>query len=123
ITDRDAWPLDSDFSNLALVDRADHISIPYIIESFHRYHLKGNKMKILAIGTLIFVILLLMLFALALIVAQNKEDLGYCPSNVIGFDPENPHQVKWMQDLLNIKTPVKYDNSSISTAHFFLLRD
>uniref|UniRef100_A0A1I8ENG6 Uncharacterized protein n=1 Tax=Wuchereria bancrofti TaxID=6293 RepID=A0A1I8ENG6_WUCBA len=93
ITDRDAWPLDSDFSNLALVDRADHISIPYIIESFHRYHLKGNKMKILAIGTLIFVILLLMLFALALIVAQNKEDLGYCPSNVIGFDPENPHLI------------------------------
>uniref|UniRef100_A0A0R3QS78 OTU domain-containing protein n=1 Tax=Brugia timori TaxID=42155 RepID=A0A0R3QS78_9BILA len=123
ITNRDAWPLDSDFSNLALVDRADHISIPYVIESFHRYHLKGNKMKILAIGTLIFVILLLMLFALALFVAQNKEDSGYCPSNVIGFDPENPHQVKWMQDLLNIKTPVKYDNSSISTAHFFLLRD
>ncbi|KAK6112066.1 hypothetical protein QQG55_46190 [Brugia pahangi] len=93
ITNRDAWPLDSDFSNLALVDRADHISIPYVIESFHRYHLKGNKMKILAIGTLIFVILLLMLFALALIVAQNKEDSGYCPSNVIGFDPENPHRM------------------------------
>ncbi|VIO88511.1 Uncharacterized protein BM_BM8897 [Brugia malayi] len=93
ITNRDAWPLDSDFSNLALVDRADHISIPYVIESFHRYHLKGNKMKILAIGTLIFVILLLMLFALALFVAQNKEDSGYCPSNVIGFDPENPHRM------------------------------
>lgn len=50
-------------------------------------------MKILAIGTLIFVILLLMFFALILIVTQNKEDLGYCPSNVIGFDPENPHRM------------------------------
>lgn len=39
ITDRDAWPLDSDFSNLALVDRADRISIPGVIEFFHRYHM------------------------------------------------------------------------------------
>ncbi|VBB32291.1 unnamed protein product, partial [Acanthocheilonema viteae] len=123
ITDRDAWPLDSDFSNLALVDRADRISIPRVTEFFHRYHLKNKEMKILAIGTLILIIVLLMLFALILIVTQNKEDLGYCPSNVMGFDPENPHQVKWMQNLLNIKTPIKYDNSSVSAAHFFMLDD
>uniref|UniRef100_A0A0R3RXW3 OTU domain-containing protein n=1 Tax=Elaeophora elaphi TaxID=1147741 RepID=A0A0R3RXW3_9BILA len=123
ITDRDAWPLDSDFSNLALVDRADRISLPRVIEFFHRYHLKGNGMKVLAIGTLVFVIMLLMLFALILIVVQNNEDLGYCPSNVMGFDPENPHQVKWMQDLLNMKTPVRYDNFSVSAAHFFMLDD
>uniref|UniRef100_A0A1I7W3Y3 Reverse transcriptase domain-containing protein n=1 Tax=Loa loa TaxID=7209 RepID=A0A1I7W3Y3_LOALO len=37
ITDRDAWLLDSDFSNLGLVDRADRISIPRVIEVFHHH--------------------------------------------------------------------------------------
>ncbi|MCP9257433.1 Catalase [Dirofilaria immitis] len=123
ITDRDAWPLDSDLSNLTLVDRADRISIPYVIESFHRYHLKSGRIKFLAIGTLTFIVLLLLFFAIILLVAQNKEDLGYCPSNVIGFDPQNPHQMKWMQDLLNIKDPIDYDKSNVSNAHFFMLDD
>ncbi|VDK77312.1 unnamed protein product [Litomosoides sigmodontis] len=123
ITDSDAWPLDSDFSNLALVDRADRISVPRVIEFFHHYHLESSGMKVLAIGTLLVVIVLLMLFALILTVTQNKEDLGYCPSNVLGFHPANPHQMKWMEHLLNVRTPSKYDNSSVSATHFFMLDD
>uniref|UniRef100_A0A915PC56 Uncharacterized protein n=1 Tax=Setaria digitata TaxID=48799 RepID=A0A915PC56_9BILA len=125
VTDRDAWPLDSDFSNLTLADRADRISIPRVIEFFHRYHQKSSRMKFLAIGTLVFIVTLLMLFALILTFTQNKDDLGYCPSNVFGFDPENPHQAKWMQNLLNIKTPPIKDKNqnNLETSHFFILDD
>lgn len=77
-------------------------------------------MKILAIGTLIFVIMLLMLFALVLIVTQNREDLGYCPSNVMGFDPENPHRMLfktfsnseyWINCLIKLKILAKIVSS------------
>lgn len=49
-------------------------------------------MKFLPIGTLIVIVFLLIFFAIGLYVTQNEKDLGYCPSNVFGFDPENPHR-------------------------------
>ncbi|VDN43145.1 unnamed protein product, partial [Gongylonema pulchrum] len=62
ITDRDCWPLDSDFSNIALVDRADRIAIPRAVKFFHRYHLMKGSSKFLALATLIFIVLLLFFF-------------------------------------------------------------
>ncbi|VDN03749.1 unnamed protein product [Thelazia callipaeda] len=93
VTDQDAWPLDSDFSNLSLVDRADKIFVPHVIELFNRFHVKNKGMKFLAITTFLIIVIFLVFLALVLALSQNKEDVGYCPSKAFRFDPKNPHRM------------------------------
>ncbi|VDK43091.1 unnamed protein product [Anisakis simplex] len=122
VTDRHSWVLDSDYSNITLVSRADKLCKTRVADFFHRFHLTDRQANFLAIGTfLLFLFLFILFCTIVMLKPQSVEDadIGYCPASVFGFDTDDPKQVATMRESYDIKMATHFVSPRTRSGYFF----